>query len=159
MFCVPLIQNTHVCYAQLTAGETEMRLNQIENKIAREALRSQALDASLVTDTQTRDVAIASLHARETALTTLDVESRRNRVAIARQEENLVRLQRKINAIVARREEDGAGNAESSPLELERDVRVYNRLVGTCKNIVTQLHVCAGCMCACVFEDGHWHYV
>eukprot|EP00041_Stephanoeca_diplocostata_P038051 m.1472829 g.1472829 ORF g.1472829 m.1472829 type:complete len:924 (+) comp25150_c0_seq1:62-2833(+) len=106
---------------QLTAGETEMRLNQVENKIAREQLRSQALETSLSADTQDRDAAVAALQARETALANLDVESRRNRVTIARQEENLSRLQRKINAIVAKREEDGAGNAESSPLELERD--------------------------------------
>eukprot|EP00038_Savillea_parva_P031108 m.82876 g.82876 ORF g.82876 m.82876 type:complete len:927 (+) comp9501_c0_seq1:89-2869(+) len=106
---------------QKLSAEGEMRLHQEENKLAREEIKVQALEAGVAEAAAERDAVTARLVEKEQTLDGYESESRKNQRAIDSKESAILLLQRKIDNIMERRAKEGAGRAEISPMELERD--------------------------------------
>lgn len=102
-------------------AEAEMRLHQEENRLAREEIKAQTLESAMEAVKAERDAARAQLTEKERKLNEYDVESQKNQRDIDRKENDILRLQRKIDTIMEIRAKEGAGRAEVSPLEIKRD--------------------------------------
>ena len=77
---------------RLRSSEAEMRLHREENKVAREEVRSQTLEAAIADAKAMRDEAVARLHEKDKEVEELETQSRRNQIAIDRKVASILQV-------------------------------------------------------------------
>jgi len=102
-------------------ADIEMRMHQTDNKSAREKMKIMAFESAVESSTKQLNGLKEALRCKEQQLDEFEVDARRDGVEINRKEAAIQALQQQLDTILSQRAALGAGRADVTPQELERD--------------------------------------
>ena len=101
--------------------ELEVQLSQIENQTSRSVLLAQGVESAIASYGERLNDVEGELAAKTELLREYANVSRGNQLQAERKELEMSKLNRQIGVIIEQRTRDGAGKADVTPAELERD--------------------------------------